>query len=1097
MLTLYPSNKLEHLSFLLAILLDRQPAQGLSQDVILVESPGMQHWLSMELAAQRGIAMNIAYPLPVRFMWDTARAVLGDEAVPKESPFRRETLRWRIYGLLTSEAELAHPAMDRVNHFLVRSRDNGSGQLQSLQLAVALADLLEQYLLYRPDWLLAWERHESVLADDNDERWQAHIWRQLVKDTPYHPARLHEEMVTALQRTDTAKLKKSLPSRIVLFAINTMAPQFVAFLDALAMHVDVHLFHLNPCVNYWGNLSGRAEQARILREQGIEAWLTQSQDNPLLANLGRQGRDLFNQLTELQSYEISAFDLPAPDEQASPPTLLSSVQQDILQASVGSNDQCWHEDDNSILINSAHSTLREVQALHDYLLTQLAIDSSLQPRDVLVMCPAIEEYAPAIEAVFARVGVQRTENEMSPRIPCTIADRSPLDADPLVAAFLSLLSLPDSRFSVTQIVEYLSLPPLQRKFSLSEQSLTVIEYWLERANIHWGLDGTHKAQVSESATQSAMYSWQWGLQRLMLGMISEDAVQLLDNCVTIPDVEGQESVELGRLMLVIEQLQAHNRQLSQPRTAEQWQHYLNTLRDDCFTPGKEDIDSWESIGKAIADLALQCQQAGFTGELSLAEVRDILTKRFATPDAGNHFMTGQVTFCSMLPMRSIPFKIIAILGLNDGDFPRTNPPGSINMMARHPARLGDRSRRQEDRYLFLEALISAREALYLSFQGRSALNNAERQPSLVLQELMDFMHQAYQWQPDAVRQLPLHPFSPAVFKDSWPSYAGGWFRLAKRILTPVAEDPAQLLEISRQAPTLRQMSVTELARCFDDPLAWLAKQLGLRLELDNRLLEDSEPFETNKLSRYQFVDEVVANHHATTINEVTRQFLLSGDLPDSPLTRQELDQWQQAAALLAQVIPQQDEAHCQVNTSGENWQLYGSCYRQDDMLMSYHVGQHQIRRSLVAWLTMLTANAQGIDLPLTLYYVQWDKQPLALKSETFKPLGESEAKAQLSRFIAAINDIEQRPTLLHLAIAEVFYKFANMTDEDDDWLDSDQLERRWGGLIDTTDPYSKLGGSAYFNWFYPTAVPVSQVPLTRLAALYCGFLSHYKRSGKK
>ncbi|MDC8830720.1 exodeoxyribonuclease V subunit gamma [Alteromonas gilva] len=1090
MLTLYPSNKLEHLSFLLATLLDQQPAKGLAADIVLVESPGMQHWLSMQLAEQRGIAMNVSFPLPVRFMWDTARQVLGEDAVPKESPFRRETLRWRIYALFCDPEVLAEPALSRVAGFLTQSQQNGGGQLQCLQLAVALADLYEQYLLYRPDWLLAWERHEQVTAGDADEVWQAQVWRKLVSDTPTHPARLHERMVAALKQPDQ-RLIEALPERIILFAINTMAPQFVAFLDALAAIVDVHLFHLNPCVNYWGNAAGRGEQARLLRSEGIEAWLTQSQDNPMLANLGRQGRDLFNQLTELQSYEISAFDLPPPPEQQPDASLLSQVQQDILESTTGESHYQWQADDNSILINSAHSALREVQSLHDYLLRQFDSDPDLQPRDILVMCPAIEQYAPAIEAVFARVGLMLDDDEVSPRIPCTIADRSPLDADPLVAAFLSLLSLPDSRFSVTQILEYLSLTPLQRRFGLSEESLTVIEYWLEQANIHWGLDGSHKAAITADATHSEMFSWQWGLQRLLLGMISEDHVQLLDGCVTVPDVEGQASAELGRLMLVIERLMQHNQQLGHPRSAEDWQHYLYNLRDDCFAPISDDTDSWESIGKAIADIALQCEQAGFTGQLSLAEVRDVLTRRFATPDAGNHFMTGQVTFCSMLPMRSIPFKVIAILGLNDGEFPRTNPPGSINIMARHASRLGDRSRRQEDRYLFLEAIISARQALYLSYQGRSALNNAERQPSLVLQEMMDFLHQDYDWDASqAVRQLPLHPFSPDVFRGPWPSYAAGWHRLAQAVIAPPTTDGHQLLSFDSEEHRTRSLSSVELGRCFDDPLAWLARQLGLRLEIDNRLLEDSEPFESNKLTRYRYIDELVGRGAtAGSSDALTQQFLRSGDLPDTPVSLNELALWQEAGQLLLDALPMAADVQTTLATQVGRWHLYGSCYQLDNELVTYHVGQHQIRRSFVAWITMLIANSEGLTLPLTLHYIDWNKQPLQHQTLVFEAYTSEQAQALLARLVAMVERIEQQPTLMHLAVAEVFSKFAGMSADNTDWLQHDELPKRWEALTDANDPYSKLGNSAYFNWFFNELPSVSDLPLTEMAALYCPFFN--------
>lgn len=1079
MLTLYPSNKLEHLSVLLSTLLTQQPAQGFTPDIILVESPGMQHWLNMQLAQQQGIAMNIHYPLPVRFMWDIARTVLGEARIPRESPYRREVLRWRIYKLLNDKEHISQPDMARVAHYL--SSDHALGKLQ---LAVNFADLLEQYLLYRPDWLQGWEKHESV-TDDPDEPWQACLWRALVTETPLYPARLYEQLLEGLKASPD-KLKARLPSRIVLFAINTMAPQFIGFLDALSALIDVHVFHLNPCVNYWGNVAGRGEQARILREQGIEAWMAQNQDNPLLANLGKQGRDLFNQLTQLDSYEISAFDVPAPDEDDQVPQLLNLMQQDILEARTANGLSCWQADDRSIVVSSAHSALREVQHLHEHLLGLLNQDPTLQPKDVLVMCPAIEQYAPFIDAVFARVGQQRFEDDASPRIPCSVADRSPLDAEPLIAAFLSLLQLPDSRFSVNQIIEYLSLTPLQKKFGLTEQSLLVIEHWLRAANIHWGLDGEHKAQSSQQVTDSPMFSWAWGFKRLMLGMVAEDHEQLLADCVTVPDVEGQQSVELGRLMLVLEQLAQHTQQLKKPRTPTEWTDYLHQLRDDCFAPSQDDNDSWESIGKAIADIALQAEQASFDEALSLVEVRDTLNKRFGTPDAGNHFMTGQVTFCSMLPMRSIPFKVIAILGLNDGEFPRSNPPGSFNIMARCPARLGDRSRRQEDRYLFLEALISARQHLYLSYQGRSALDNSERQPSLVLQELMDYLQQGYGWDDSqAIAQVALHPFSPGAFAPSQPGFSAGWFRLAQAMVNPEQRDEQAWSLTLPSAVQKRSLTTQELTQCLRDPLAWLAKQLGVSLILQMDVLNDAEPFETDKLTRYQFVEGMVEYYRTESQDaSLTQRYQLSGRVPQTPTTELELLQWEQAAQVLADTVSQHATTREYYQFDNGQIQLSAYCDLSKDSLVMYHVGQHAIHRSFQAWLTALVANSEGANVPLTLYYVDWKKDNYPTRSVTVPAMKADKANATLECISLAFSQIEKSPTILHLALAEVLAKHANMRTDSDDWQQDPEVQKRWSSLTDANSDFSVLGNNPYLAWFYPTLPEAEALPLSLLAQVY-------------
>ena len=304
MLALYPSNKLEHLSFLLTTLLEQQPTGIFVPETILVESPGMQHWISMQLAREQGVAMNIDFPLPVRFMWNTARTVLGSDTVPKQSPYRREVLTWRIDNLLQDESLIDTPAFEQVTKYWATAGNEQEQGVQRLQLATALADVYEQYLLYRSDWLFAWENNERVVFDDM-EVWQSEIWRELTKSQPLHPARLHQMTLEALE---AGNVPDNLPQRVIVFAINTMAPQLIAFFDALAAHIDIHIFHLNPSVHYWGDAKSNAEQARQLRTEGLDKWMEQDQSNPLLGNLGKQGRELFNLLTELDTFEISAFE---------------------------------------------------------------------------------------------------------------------------------------------------------------------------------------------------------------------------------------------------------------------------------------------------------------------------------------------------------------------------------------------------------------------------------------------------------------------------------------------------------------------------------------------------------------------------------------------------------------------------------------------------------------------------------------------------------------------------------------------------------------------------------------------------------------------
>jgi exodeoxyribonuclease V gamma subunit len=1066
LLALYPSNKLEHLSFLLTTLIKHQPNGVFTPETILVESPGMQHWVSMQLAKEQGVAMNLDFPLPVRFMWNTARLVLGKDKVPKQSPYRREVLVWRIDALLLEasglevsgqEASLqSSAAFEQVNKYWLQAGSEQEQGVQRLQLATALADVYEQYLLYRPDWLFAWEESQRK-SNDESEIWQSEIWRHLVKQEPLHPARLHQLTLTALNNGDHLKSGDSeLPNRIVVFAINTMAPQLIAFFDALAAHIDIHIFHLNPSVNYWGDAKSDSELARQLRMDGLEKWMQQDQSNPLLGNLGQQGRELFNLLTDLETFEVSAFDAPIPaDSETGETLLLNQIHNDILEAlpampfaSIQSTEADNTDNaDDSVTIMCTHSALREVQVLHDHLLHWLSQDSSRTPSDVLVMCPAIENYAPFVDTVFHRVGTKPLGGNGPVRLPCSIADRSPMDAEPLIAAYMTLLHLPDSRFGVSDIVDYFQLDAVQKRFSIAQDDIDQMTVWLKQAHIHWGLNGSHKANVSSGATHENTYSWWWGIRRLLLGMLAPDSEGVIDDMLTIPDVEGQSTVTLGKLIHVIELLGRFATELNTPRSPNAWGADLLALRDTCFTPTKEQEHSWDLIAKVAADLSARCEEADYTYDLSLRQVRELLLSRFSSPDAGNHFMTGQVTVCSMLPMRSIPFKKVCILGLNDSEFPRKSTPLGLDLMAGPDRRVGDRSRRLEDRYLFLEAIISARESLYLSYQGNDVKNNSERQPSLVLGEFLDMLDTGYQVNiGHYLKHAPLHPFSESAFTGTLPSYETGWLRLAQSLRDAAtggrnidtSEESSEesskesSKEAGEQAHSLAPLAVDsspentsfqcmQVARAFSDPLAFFSQQ---------RLGVNSEPCETTALVRYQVLDAMFSSSasfddaNAATLQHSDRvvQFAtLRGDIPNNPVAQEELELWKESAVALTQAMGPHDAEPKRAQFAGKHFTFTASALEGGNSLMQPCAGKVNDIRALGYFMTQLVFSASDevtpyTQYPLDIFYCDWVKGETKLMKRSFPSVDKTTAYQILLSIESLFVEILSAPTPVYSSL---------------------------------------------------------------------------------
>jgi exodeoxyribonuclease V gamma subunit len=978
---------MENLLTLLNKISQVSPVGVFNQEVIIVQNAGMQHWLNLAIASERGISMNMRYALPAQYLWQLIRTLASEDKVPDQSPYSREVLTWRIYTLLATESVIRDddfkPAtrywLEQVTststvNFTIDSSTNSvtetssekhlklsnKADLKRYQLAGQMADLYEQYLIFRPEWLNAWEQGKEEISLSFDNKWQAKLWQLLISDLPYNPVELLNDAMSNIA-DKLASDSNILPKRMSFFGINTMAPMWLNFINAISDYIDVDFFHLNPCFSYWGDIINEKQAIKKLSHwsKGVSNEEYLFIGNPLLANFGQQGREFLALLQNYSTVNIELFVKASTDNNKVddhnddnyldsngnkiPSTcILHQLQNDILELSDATekNDKTAQLSpliDDSITIVSCHSALREVQALHDYLLHQfndtVNETDKLTPKDILVMCPQIEQYAPYVNAVFTR-GWQDLTDEVPP-LPCSIADRSAKDSDPLIAAFSELLTLPDSRFQVSHLLSFIRLPAVANKFAINTEDSEKISLWLQQATIHWGLDQSHKKTLrGEKASNS--FTWQQGLSRLLQGFAYSDTDCIYQNQLVLGAVEGDDAILLGQLMLFIEQLQNFSHQLNITRTAKTWQTFLLNQLELLFTTQfvfstnaseqaklqvtnqtNNQIDnSIAIIEQAIASLVEYCEHAHFDEEIGLPIIVDFLNNHFSQGDASKQFMVGQVTFCSMLPMRSIPFKIIAVLGLNDGEFPRQRPPLGFDLIAQSKAVLGDRSRRGDDRYLFLEAIISARKALYLSYQGRNIRNNNEKQPSLVLKELMDYLSQGYGWQFEQessnVHQMPMQPYSEDNYlvnntKTNFkPSFDANWLALGQNEKTELTQNDL-LVDACDIADNVHTINSTELIRFFQHPSKIFAQQaLNLYLDSNKISLDDIEPFTVNHLDNYLLKQDLLAaclsakNSLSTT--QVIETASLSGKFPDLPSTEGHFDDALDASTQLAQEI---------------------------------------------------------------------------------------------------------------------------------------------------------------------------------------------------
>ncbi len=480
--------------------------------------------------------------------------------------------------------------------------------------------------------------------------------------------------------------------------------------------------------------------------------------NPLLASLGKLGRDFFRAIVDLESEPVSDFIDPGED------SLLCAIQSDILNLrnrGESAPKTVINPMDASLQVHSCHGPWREIEVLYDTLLNIFEANQDLTPRDVLVMTPKIETYAPYISAVF-----DACQDEKK-RIPYSIADRRVPSESLVIDLFLKITGLCKGRLQASQIMDILSSTAVRSRFNLSAEDIDVIHRWVVETRIRWGIDGEHRAAFGLPPFEGN--SWKAGIERLILGYaLQGDGEELFLDRLPYNDVEGNEAEILGRFLQFLEQLFNTVRALENPRTLAEWSDTLEWLRSAFIVEDEETGRDMQLLRGQLKELKRLQELSGFEDPVEIEVVRYYLSTQLGAEQLSKGFLTGCVTFCEMLPMRSIPFRVVALIGMNNDAYPREERPVGFDLIAQDP-QPGDRSLRDEDRYLFLEAVLSAREFFYISYVGQSVRDNSLIPPSVLVSELLDYCEEGFSM-PDSssvigflVTSHRLQAFSPAYF----------------------------------------------------------------------------------------------------------------------------------------------------------------------------------------------------------------------------------------------------------------------------------------------------------------------------------------------
>lgn len=779
------SNRTEILADALASAVRESPVAPFAEEAIVVQSRGMERWLTLALAERLGIWSNPCFPFP-RAVIEQTLEDLGFGPSVEAKAYDPELLKWTIAQLLLEEVP------SELRGYLGAPADPD----RALRFASTVADVFDRYVVYRPDLLRSWIKGKET-------EWQAALWRRVVARLGPHDLSIRiERALSSLRSSPAAKARFE---RLHLFSLETLPPLFLRFFSALSEVVPTSLYLLEPSSEYVGD-TGAAPQLSLLLQSDTDV-------HPFLSSVGRLSRDFQELLLEVDEAVGERKDLFAEPGENS---LLCSLQSDVLtfrslpaEAARTTVDLA----DESISIHACTGPMREVQILHELIRSALEEDVTLQPEDIVVMTPDLETYAPVFRAVF---GVDEGK-----RIPYEIHDRRTREDASFYDDFLAVLDVLDSRFSVLDLVRLMDAGSMREDFRFSPEERARLTELLAAAGVRWGIDGEHRAQLEFPA--ESLHTWRAGLGRLFLGFASmPQAMQVFAGLLPRGEPSLADAELVARLSRLCEILFDLQRRTREPLDVESWARELERLTSLVFEEEGEASRAAAVLREAFRELQHRAERSGYAGLISLKTLRRELGLLLvqSTPAVG--FLRKGVTLTELVPLRSVPFRVVCLAGMSEEAFPRGDDRPRFDR-TRGAHRPGDRSKRYDDRHSFLQAVLCARDRLIVTYSSPAVRLRTAPNPSPVVWELRETINRYYR-HPEGKPLLeptmhPLHAFDPRYFdgSDLPQGFSERYLGIARAIAAPALARPRIELRAEVQEPEAT-LTVGELTSWLWNPM---------------------------------------------------------------------------------------------------------------------------------------------------------------------------------------------------------------------------------------------------------------------------------------
>ena len=959
-LHLHRAARTDVLAEALGDLLARPLDDPFASELVLVPAKGVERWLSQRLshrlgtgAGADGVCAGVEFRSPASLIAELTGTTSDD-------PWAPDAMVWPLLEVIDEslDEDWCHTLATHLGHF---DQGDEAELRRGRRYAVArrIAGLFAAYAVQRPQLLVDWLDDDATDGVggrlDEDLAWQPRLWQAVAERIGAPPP--HVRHAETLERLRQGAL--DLPPRLSLFGHTRLPITEIELLGALATHHDLHLWLPHPSDRMWQALT--AEQGPTPRREDRGHHRV---GHPLLATLGRDVRELQRSLATAE-----AVDHHHP-EAATRDTLLGWLQADLRANAVQQGDRSLAADDRSVQVHSCHGAARQIDVLREVLLGLLQDDPSLEPRDILVMCPDIEAYAPLITAGFG-LGDVIEGGHPAHRLRVRLADRSLTQTNPLLSFAAQLLDLAGSRATASQVLDLVQAAPVRRRFGFTDDDLDSITAWVRESGIRWGFDQVHRSPFG--LERFVHNTWQFGMDRVLTGVaMSDDSQAWLGTTLPLDDV-GSNRVDLaGRLAEFVQRLTEATDALTGIRRLAEWL--------DALIAGVERLalvdraDNWQTgqvhreFAEVLADAAARVDTP-----MRLTDIRALLGRHLAGHPTRANFRTGTLTVCTMVPMRSVPHRVVCLVGLDDGVFPRLGLVDGDDALARNPM-TGERDIRSEDRQLLLDAIGAATEMLVVTYTGANEHTGQRRPPAVPLGELLDALDltTARKVRSRIVVEHPLQPFdvknvTPGVLGVATPFTFDPALLVAAETVAGDRESKPPFLDHPLQPRPIGDVALADLVAFFRDPVKGFFRTLELTLPWDVEGVSDAMPVEIDNLEAWGVGDRMLADmlrgiHPDQALEaEWRRGVLPPGQLGWRKATeiREEAMQLAIAALTHRQVAPRSHDLEVDLGggrrLTGTVTPVYG------DRLVAVSYSRLGAKQLLESWIRMLALAAHDPD----------------------------------------------------------------------------------------------------------------------------------------